>query len=58
MSLKDEKCQFKESYDLLAGEKASVDDQVTRLDGEVEHLYHQLEMLMAEKKVLEEQVKH
>lgn len=54
MSLEEEKFKFEERYDLLAGEKASMEDQVTRLDAEVERLSHHVETLTVEKKALEE----
>ena len=37
LPLEEEKRLFKERYDLLAGEKASMKDKVVALDGSVEH---------------------
>lgn len=45
---------FEECYDLFAGEKASVEEQVTNLDGSVERLSRRVEVLVVEK-VLEDQ---
>lgn len=53
LGLEEEKCMFKECYDLFPIEKVSIEDQVTRLDAEVERLSQQDETLMENKKVLD-----
>lgn len=53
LSLGEDKHKLEERYDLLVGEKASIKDQVTSLDGEMECLSQQVENLVVEKKVLE-----
>lgn len=57
LSLEEEKHNFEYHYDILAGEKALVEDQVTSLDVKVAHLSQQVETLTIEKKELEEKVK-
>lgn len=53
LGLEDEKRKFEVRYDLLDGEKASVEEQMTKLDGFVERFYQWIEALVDEKKVLE-----
>lgn len=50
-----EKRSFEERYDLLAGEKVSLEDQVATLDGSVERFSQRIEVLVEEKRVLESQ---
>lgn len=49
---------FEECYDLLVGEKASLEDKVVALDGSVEHFSQRIEVLVEENKVFEDQVDH
>ncbi|CAI9289539.1 unnamed protein product [Lactuca saligna] len=54
--LQDERNNFEERYVVLAGESSIVEDHVTRLDGEVEHFFHQVRDLVARKEALEARV--
>lgn len=37
LGLEEEKRKFEERYELLAGEKASLEEKVANMDGSVEH---------------------
>lgn len=52
LGLEKEKQKFGECYDLMAGEKTSVEEQVENLDGSVERFSQRIEALVEEKKVL------
>lgn len=54
LALEGEKCSFEECYNLLAGEKAFMDDKVVALDGSVEHFSQHIEVLVEEKKAFED----
>lgn len=56
MGLEEEKQKFEERYNLLAGEKASIEEQVVNLDTSVEHFAQQIEALVEEKKALDYRV--
>lgn len=54
MGLEEEKCTFVEHYNILAGEKAYVEEQVATLDGSVDGLAKQVETLVRDKGLMEE----
>lgn len=56
MVLEGDNSSFEESYDILAGEKAYLEDKVGSLDGSVEHFSQSIEVLVEEKKAFEDQV--
>ncbi|CAI9267832.1 unnamed protein product [Lactuca saligna] len=56
LGLEEEKHKFDEHCDFLVGDKESMEEQVAKLDGLVEHFYQRIEALVEEKKVLESRV--
>lgn len=58
MALEGVKHSFQERYDLLAGEKASLEDKVVGFDKSVEPFSQYIEVLVEEKMEFEDQVDH